>query len=142
MRETHPPRRTFRSIGAVFAGLLVTVILSNGTDALLHATGIFPPLGHPMSNGLFIFATAYRTVYAIGGCYLAACLAPDRPMRHALILGIIGMVLGLVGTIATWNAGPEFGPKWYPLALVLLALPSAWVGGKLREVQLSSTSAS
>jgi prolipoprotein diacylglyceryltransferase len=31
----------------------------------------------------------------------------------------------------TWSAGPEFGPKWYPLALVALALPSVWAGGKL-----------
>ena len=33
----------------------------------------------------------------------------------------------------TWNAGPEFGPKWYPLALVASSLPCAWLGGKLRR---------
>jgi hypothetical protein len=52
-------------------------------------------------------------------------------MQHALILGAVGVVLSLIGLLATWNKGPEFGPKWYPLALVVLALPCAWIGGRL-----------
>jgi hypothetical protein len=39
--------------------------------------------------------------------------------------------------VGTWNSGPEFGPKWYPLALVVVALPCAWLGGRLRQGQLS-----
>jgi hypothetical protein len=37
------------------------------------------------------------------------------------------------GTVATWNRGPEFGPKWYPIALMLIAIPTAWLGGNLRK---------
>jgi hypothetical protein len=55
-------------------------------------------------------------------------------MGHALLGGVIGMVLASAGAAATWNKG--FGPNWYPLALILTALPSAWVGGKLRELQM------
>ncbi|HEY2960869.1 MAG TPA: hypothetical protein VGJ37_00510 [Pyrinomonadaceae bacterium] len=40
--------------------------------------------------------------------------------------------------MATWNKGPEFGPGWYPLTLVALSLPLAWIGGKLRLEQLNS----
>lgn len=130
--ETQRPRRMLRSIGAVAAGLVVVVALSIGTDAVMHATNVFPPSGERMSETLFLLATAYRLVYAVVGGYVAARLAPARPMKHALVLGFIGTVLSTAGFLATWNAGPEFGPRWYPIALVVTALPCAWLGGKLR----------
>ena len=49
MSETHAPRRLGRSIGAVLAGIVAGVILSLGTDMLLHVAGVFPALGQPMS---------------------------------------------------------------------------------------------
>jgi surface polysaccharide O-acyltransferase-like enzyme len=112
--------------------MLAGIVLSIGTDMALHATGIFPPLGQPMSDRLFLLATAYRTVYSILGSYIAARLAPDHPMAHALLLGAVGVVVCIVGAVTTWNRGPEFGPHWYPLTLVVLALPCAWIGGLLR----------
>jgi surface polysaccharide O-acyltransferase-like enzyme len=123
----------WRSVGAVFAGLIAIVALSIGTDMVLRAAGIFPAIGQPMPNGLFLLATVYRTVYGVIGSYIAARLAPAKPMRHALILGLVGVALSAVGLVATWNKGPEFGPKWYPVALIVLALPGAWIGGKLGE---------
>ena len=131
MDERHPPRRILRSVGAVLAGFLATFILSVATDVVLHATGVFPAWGRPMSTALFALATAYRTIYTVAGGYITARLAPDRPMAHVWALGIIGLFAAVAGTVATWNAGPEFGPKWYPLALVALALPSVWAGGRL-----------
>lgn len=123
--------RWLRSIGAVLAGVLATVILSIATDALMHATGIFPPLGQSMSGALFLLATAYRIVYGVAGGYIAARLAPDRPMRHALAFGIVGLVASTAGAAATWNEGSQFGPHWYPVAIIATALPCAWAGGKL-----------
>jgi surface polysaccharide O-acyltransferase-like enzyme len=115
----------------VLAGLLFVIIITTATDALMHATGIFPPLGQPMADSLFVLALAYRIIYSIAGGYITARLAPDQPVKHALVLGIIGTILGLGGTVATWNRGPEFGPKWYPLLIMVTALPSVWIGGKL-----------
>jgi hypothetical protein len=144
MIETHPPRRTLRSIGAVLAGLVAIFVLSLGTDVVLHAAGVFPPWGQPMSDSLFLLATAYRIVYGVAGCYIAARLAPappvERPMRHALALGIVGLVLSTIGAVATWNTGPELGPKWYPLALIATTMPCAWAGGALRQMQLRARS--
>lgn len=131
MDETQPPRRILRSVGAVLAGFFATFIFSVATDVVLHATGVFPAWGQPMSTALFALATAYRTIYTVAGGYITARLAPDRPMAHVWALGIIGLFAAVAGTVATWNAGPEFGPKWYPLALVALALPSVWAGGRL-----------
>lgn len=131
MSETKPQPRTLRRVGAVLAGLLFVIIITTATDALMHATGIFPPLGQPMADSLFVLALAYRIIYSIIGGYITARLAPDQPVKHALVLGAIGFVLGLAGTIATWNRGPEFGPKWYPLLIMLTAIPSVLLGGKL-----------
>jgi hypothetical protein len=129
-----PPRSArIRSIGAVLAAF-VRWSLSIGTDFAMLAAGIFPPLGQRVPDALLVLATAYRTVYAIAGCYLTARLAPNRPMGHALALGLVGLVVSTAGAIATWNAGPGYGPKWYPLALIALAMPGAWLGGKLFRV--------
>jgi len=127
MSETHPPRRTGQSIGAVLAGI---------------AAGIFAPLGQqpPMSDQLLLLATAYRIVYGIVGSYIIARLAPDRPMLHALVGGGIGFAVSIVGAVATWNHEPPLGPHWYSLALAVTALPCAWLGGKLRLMQNASQS--
>ena len=132
--ETHSPRRIGRSVGALLAGFVVVLVLSLGTDLALHAAGIFPPLGQRMSDALFILATAYRTVYAVAGSYVTARLAPDRPMGHALVGGLIGVALSTLGAALTWNRA--LGPHWYPLALIVTAMPTAWVGGKLRAMEL------
>ena len=133
MNAIQNPRRTGRSIGAVVAGLLFIVITSTATDFLMHSTGVFPPPGEPMPASLWLLATAYRIVFSVVGCGIAAKLAPYQPMRHALILGLIGVMISTAGTLATWNKGPGFGPKWYPIGLILVALPCAWLGGKLAE---------
>lgn len=83
MNETHSSRFILRRIGAVVAGFLATCILSIATDLVLHAAGVFPPWGQPMSNALFLLATAYRILYTIAGGYITARLAPDRPMAHS-----------------------------------------------------------
>ena len=136
MSEARKPRRILRRIGAVLAGLVVVGILDLGIDSILHATGVYPPWFQPMSTSLWQLAIGYRTIDGITGGYIAARLAPDRPVTHALVLGLIGLVLSTAGVVATWNKGPEFGPKWYPLTLVCIALPCALIGGLLRQRQL------
>jgi len=125
---TRRSRRVLRSIGAVAAGLVAIFAITTVTDIVMHAAGIFPPVGAPpMSGALFLLAFAYRLVFDVAGCWLTARLAPARPMRHALVLGAIGFVLSIAGAAAMWNAGPA----WYPLALAASALPCAWLGARL-----------
>jgi hypothetical protein len=122
----------------VLAGIFVGIILTIGTDVVLHVNGVFPPWGQSMVgfDTALLLATAYRAVYGVAGSYIIARLAPDRPMLHALVGGVVGFVVSIVGAAVTWNSGPAFGPHWYPVALVVTALPCAWVGGKLRLMQL------
>lgn len=119
---------TLKSIGSVIAGFLVVVILSIITDMILEGAGIFPPA----TEGLFVtwmltLALFYRTVYTVAGGYVTAKLAPQNPMKHVTVLGVIGTLAGIGGVVAGWNLSQH----WYPIALAVLAFPSVWVGGKL-----------
>ena len=125
-------RRPWRSAGAVFAALLAVFVLSLGTDEVLHLLQLYPPWGQRMADPLFLLATAYRIVFNVAGGYIAARLAPYAPMRHALVLGVVGLVLSLLGVLGA-IAKPELGPMWYPIALVILAVPCAWLGGRIAE---------
>jgi hypothetical protein len=136
MNESAKPRRVGKSIFAVLMGIIAGVALTLITDLVLHAIHVFPPWDQRVPDGLLALATAYRTVYSIGASYLTARLAPYSPLKHALVGGAIGFVVSLAGAIATWNGGPQFQAHWYPVALTLLAIPSAWVGGMIRVKQL------
>jgi hypothetical protein len=119
-----PPRRNLRRAGAVLAGLLAIVVLSTAADAVMRAAGIFPPFPQRMADGLFLLATAYRIV--IGGS-VTARLAPDHPLRHALALGGVGVVLSTAGAIALG----EYGPAWYSIAIIAICVPCARAGARL-----------
>jgi hypothetical protein len=129
--STHP-RRLWRSTAAVFLGFVAVVVLSLGTDQVLHVLQVYPPWGQPMYDpGLNLLALSYRIVYSVVGSYIAARLAPRNPMRHAVALGVVGLVPSMAGVIATIPM--DLGPAWYPIALVLTALPCAWLGGALHR---------
>ena len=122
-----------KSVWAVFAGVLVIIVVTTVVDVVLHAAGVFLPMKQPISNALALLALSYRIVISVGGAWLTASLAPEKPMKHAIILGTVGAVLGLVGAVATWNL--NLGPRWYPISLVMLAIPQCWVGGKIYEMR-------
>ncbi len=130
--STHPGSLP-RSTRAVLLGLIAVFVLSLGTDQVLHSLDVYPPWGQPMHDaGLNLLALSYRSVYAVVGSYIAARVAPRNPMRHAMVLGLIGFVLSVAGAIVT-IASVDVGPNWYPVALVLTTLPCAWVGGVLHR---------
>jgi surface polysaccharide O-acyltransferase-like enzyme len=123
-------KNVFKSIGAVLAGFLAIVILSVGTDTVLEQAGVLPN-GALFDTGLLLLALMYRSLYSVIGAYIAARLAPNRPMRHALALGVLGIFVSALGALAA----QDLGPAWYGLALVLVSLPLAWLGGKEFELR-------
>ncbi len=128
MAESSPPRRLGRSAAAVFAGLLVNVIPAVAIDAVLHAAGVFPPLGEPTSDALLALAFSYRFGLALAGGAATAALAPRQPVGHALVLGGIGVVFSTAGAIAM----RDLGHVWYPVSLVLISMPCSWAGARWR----------
>lgn len=125
-----PPRRLGRSVLAVVAGLGVNVLLAMAADQAAYAAGLFPqPPEVTYETVPYVIATAYRAAFGIAGAWLTARLAPGAAMRHALILGGIGVLLCTAGLVASFTM--KLGPVWYPLALLLITLPCAWLGGRL-----------
>lgn len=123
-----------RSIAAVAAGFFVIAILSFGTDSIMRRSfaDAYDATGRTESVGLLLLTLAYVAVYAIAGCYLAARLAPNKPMKHALILGVLGLIFTTAGTAVAWATAPA----WYHVIALATVLPWAWIGGRLREKEL------
>ncbi|MBS1802017.1 MAG: hypothetical protein JST28_01550 [Acidobacteria bacterium] len=128
-------RQLGRSILAVIAGMAAGIAITLVTDIVLRKAGVLPPLNERASDGVLALATAYRVAYGVAASYLTAYLAPYRPIAHAMVGGAFGFAASLAGAIATWNAGPAYGPHWYPIALIVFALPQSWLGGWLRARQ-------
>ena len=118
----------FKSIGAILAGFALGAILSIGTDFLFDKLGIMSMENFKRTSLLVILIViVYRFIFNLIGCYLTAKLAPNKPMKHVIIIGIIGTVLGLLGSFAMWDKAIPL----YNIAIILISLPSAWLGGQL-----------
>jgi hypothetical protein len=119
-----------KSILAVFAGLVFIFISHSLTDFVLEAAGVFPPASEGLHvTWMVLLALCYRVFLSIIGCFITAKLAPQNPMKHALILGFIGVFLSTTGAVVAIPM--NLSPMWYPIALIVISLPCAWIGGKL-----------
>ncbi len=127
-------RRLGRSIVALLAGIVLGAVSSVGTDFLLHTIGVAPALNERWPNHLLLLATAYRAIYGLIASYVIARLAPNRPMGHALLAGVLGLIVSTLGAAAAWNT--TVGQHWYPVTLALTTIPTAWLGAKRRLIQL------
>jgi len=117
-----------KSIGAILAGFALGAILSVATDFLMDKLGFMSMENFKQTPMSIIFIViVYRFIFNVTGCYLTAKLAPNKPMKHVMIIGIIGMVLGIVGSVSMWDKALPI----YNIAIILISLPSAWLGGKL-----------
>ena len=123
-----------RSVLAIVAGFILIGLLAVGTDGLAHAIrpDIFGPNSSTSNVPYLIIAIFYVGVYATAGCWLAATLAGRRPMFHALILGVLGLIFNLAAVPGMW----ALFPHWYTVVSLILVMPFAWLGGRIRERQL------
>ena len=120
-----------RSILAVAAGFVAVAGFSLATDQLFHILDVYPPWGQPMyETADNVLALSYRIVYTVLGGFITARLAPRAPMRHVIILGLIGLAAGTAGAIAAITMA-DLGPNWYPIAIAVTGFPCTWLGGRL-----------
>lgn len=124
-----------RSIWAVVAGFLLIGALSFGTSAIMRAISprLFDANGGTTNVAILCVMIVYVGVFTIVGCYLTARLAPSHPMRHALILGALGIAFHLVVLTSLWKTAPA----WYSILNLILAMPFAWFGGRLRKNEIA-----
>jgi hypothetical protein len=126
------PEQRFWSPILSVVGFFVIVILSVVTDIALEQRAYCPP--DKGCSTRVVLALVYRSIFSVIGCYITAWLAPDRPVAHALALGLLGVVVSALGTFAARDLGPD----WYGLSLVVVALPLAWLGGRLYESRFAN----
>lgn len=126
-------RQLWRSILAVLAGIAVGIFLSLGTDWGVRAIGLAPAQNERWPNQALLLAAVYRSIYGVIASYVIARLAPNRPMGHSLLAGGLGMLVSALGAAAAWSS--TIGQHWYGVVLVLTAVPTAWLGAKLRLIQ-------
>ncbi|MBS1544632.1 MAG: hypothetical protein JST14_13430 [Bacteroidetes bacterium] len=123
----------YKSFRAGFAGMTFAIVATLLTDYVLEETDLMirsPFDANPSwLIGIVVF---YRTVYGVIGSYFTARLAPHHPMMHSMTTGLIGLILSMAGTIVMWHIPPH----WYPIALDILALPTAWAGARLALSQM------
>lgn len=126
-----------RSILAVVAGFVAIFLVATGIDLGVKAAlpGYFDANGRTDHVGILLLTLTYVGLAATAGCYLAARLAPSNPMRHALILGGLGLLFNIAGSVAMWDTAPA----WYHAAGLLTTMLWAWLGGRIRERQLASS---
>lgn len=126
-----------RSVWAVVAGFLFIMVLSLGTDAIMNTMWpkFFNANGGTSNVVILCLTIVYVGVFAVVGSYITARLAPSQPMKHALILGVTGLAFTVAATTRLWNTEPA----WYNILNVLLVMPYAWFGGRLRENELGGS---
>ena len=124
-----------RSALAIVVGFVLIGALSVGTDLLLIRAlpDAYDAAGRTTDPWLLALTLGYVGVFATVGCYVAARLAPGRPMAHALALGLLGLALNVVVSVATWGTHP----RWYLVAGLATTMLWAWLGGRLRERELA-----
>jgi hypothetical protein len=122
------PPALVRHILPVVAGGAVTLLLTVVTDNWLRAHDLLPSPDRPVfETGPLLLTAAYRGLFAILGCHMAARLAPaGQPrIRYALALGVVLLAVTAIGASALWGQVP----RWYSLSSIALTVPYAIVGG-------------
>jgi hypothetical protein len=122
-------RPLVRSILAVLAGYLVLVVGIGVTDFVLS---LLSPSGYP--NGpkpgakWMIIELVIGAFLIVCGGYLTASLARRAEMRHALALGVLTATIAAISLIIYHG----LQPVWFQLVVVLVAIPAALAGGRLK----------
>lgn len=122
----------FKSIGVILLAFVIIALLSALTDFLLESIGVLPD----PEDGLFetwaiLLVLSYRTIYTVFAGFIIARFAPDKPMLHAIVLGVIGTSI----TFLAVN-NPDFAQKsklWFGYTLAAMTMPGLWLGVKIQQ---------
>lgn len=114
----------YRSARAVFIGVLAIPFLGLmcGRFILPHVSSQFTPTQTTIG---FMLSALCAEICNMAGGYIAAQLAPQKPLTHAFIVGSTVVVMATY--VAVVLCARE--PFWYHFATIILALPTTMAGG-------------
>jgi hypothetical protein len=121
-----------RSAAAVLAGYLVLAGCIAAKFWLIRyfSPDILPVPGEDVfpHTGWLLALLGSDVALMIAAGYATAMAAPRAPVAHAVVLGVVMVVLGLTWVFVFWG----WLPVWYQVVLVSIAIPAAGTGGFLR----------
>jgi hypothetical protein len=120
--------RTLLSIAIGLAAILFLFLLGNGV--LMLANGDLA--GHLAAGSLpqpewVLLDMIVRVMSVLSGGYLAAAIASRAALRHAIAVGAVATVAGLIDLLLATSTLPI----WYDIVAVGLILPAAAMGGAI-----------
>ena len=122
-----------RSIGAVFAGMVVWSVLWIGSNAALAAA--FPEIitaGQPLFHiPTLLTLIALSVVFSVAAGYVTGMTAARNAVQHAWGLGVAQLALGIFFEVSLWN----LLPVWYHLVFLALLIPGNVFGGWWSQVR-------
>lgn len=102
------------------------------TDFLLESIGVLPnPQKGLFETWAILLVLFYRGVYTILAGFIVGKLSPVKPMLHAVILGIVGTTITIIGTNSPSVAGKA--PLWFGYTLAAITIPCLWLGVKIQR---------
>lgn len=119
------PRSWLRTAGAVLAGYAA---LAAGVVGVSSLAGLLLPSPDPSDWRLSAAFLVVAALCAALGGWVAASVGRAAPLASALLLGVACCGFGVVLALTTSDGTP----LWYRLALPVIALPAAFLGGVAR----------
>lgn len=125
-------KNIFKSVGVIILAFMFNALLSVLTDFLLEFIGVLPdPTKGLFETWTILLVLFYRAAYTILAGFIVARFAPNKPMLHAIILGVIGVAITL------WAVNsPDFAQKskiWFGYTLAAITIPCLWLGVKIQQ---------
>jgi hypothetical protein len=132
-----------RSVAAVLAGFITLSVLlyamqGAGTAILLRTHPDLPAttsiVNH--STGTRVFWLIWETMSMVAAGYVTARLAASSQVAHATVMGAIQAA---VTTSAMFSVRND-EPLWFWITGIVMMVPAAWLGGRVRSAGLRSPS--
>lgn len=119
-----------RSLFAVIVGFVLWSVLWLGYNALLTSFGILPTdSASPVQTLTPLFLLLAGSILSsLAAGYVTTALVHTPERRHALILGVLLVGIGILVQAQFW----QLMPLWYHVLFLVLLLPTTVLGGMLR----------
>lgn len=118
-----------RSIGAVAAGFMAWSVLWLGGNVLAGAIwpSAFDDAGLTTDRGILATILAYSVVLSLVSGWLSARAAGRSAVKHAVITGVLLLIVGVLVQISVW----EQMPLWYHIPFLAAIVPANLMGARL-----------
>lgn len=101
-----------KSIWAVVAGLLVIIGVTTLVDIVLHAAGVFPPVGQAIKTDRGSYAASYGRMRAITRYPSGMPASPEARMKLKTSTLLLGLLLHLPSAVSASSIIPQ---PWQPI---------------------------